>query len=860
MSLKLSEIASLIRNKWSCVDYCRDVLNLPIYRSGDRCATPLLSGEHSETGFWVFDSHWIDWSQGGIGGDVIDLAAFARYNGDRAQAFQELGAEFYCGASASSWKAYTSAMTRTVNRWHECLMSNPQLQDVGGVTFSILDYLHDRGITDDTIKRLKLGLCLDANSGMYYRLITPYYKNGQAVYYSGRDMSGRWRTEKAKCPKYKKKFTKANENSENIPWGMDTIAPFGDCWIETSRGKLNKDKYLVIGEGQFDIMSFYQEGWHVLSSIGGHFPKTQMPMIADICRKFERVFICFDSDGPGVAFQHKMAKFLFGSRVKFVCGHLPEFIGAAKIKDVSDYYALGGSLDELVATATEGILDLARSFTEGSEDEFKEFVMSAGRFVDKPDLARLQTAASAPTPDMLEGLSDEEKDTLIAQSGHLDSEFVRECVKEAKKPPVEKKIVDEIIAQHNMIFSVNDGFYEYSHGLWSRLPEQAVQYYARERLGDFAVSGRMRSIARHIQAVKWTQEAFNSKHIINFPNGIHNLETDEFVPHSDSYMSTIQLPYCYDPKATCGMWEDFIASITNGNAGLARALGQAAGYVLFPDCSLETGFFLIGNGANGKSVYINVLRQVFGTKNCSSVEPSKMGDSFEPLALRHSLVNFATETRLNIHENESGIKKIISGETIRAAHKGVDAVEFRPRAKFFCACNNFLQSKDITYGFMRRFLFIPFMRTFKRGEADTELTSKLLKYLPGIYNWCVKYYHELRRDMKFYEPPEHLATLNEYMAVANPISGFIDERYMDVWNATLNISRDIYSFDYIQWCKDAGCQAMNKFNFTKQFKTVMHQKRPEVTFTNGGGSGTVVIFPDKPKATLEDTVNEWRNL
>lgn len=840
--INFSEIVQLIKSKWTCVDYCRSVLNLPIYREGDRCLSPLHpSRANRPDAFWVFNDHWIDWEEGGKGGDVIELCALTRHNGNRGEAFRELGAEFYSGYDARSWNFYSESLSKIIERWHENLLDNPEIVDASGEKFRILDYLYSRRINDETILKLKLGFCPDKKSDMFFRLVIPYFQNGTPVYYAGRDMSGNWKTDKS-CGKYKKKYTGSSIFSRNIPWGLDSLAPFPDEQAITAEG-LNKNDYLIIGEGMFDIMSFWQEHWHVLSSIGGYFSKKSLPMIADIAHKFKKVFVCFDSDAPGQQFQLNMAKFLFSNRIPFVCGHLPAMLGDQKIKDVSDYYSLGGDLSLLVANASDGITDLARSFPEGSEQEFKQFILSAGRFADKPNLTIIAKRASAPDPVKTGMLDEASRALVVSQSGHLDGEFVKACIDEAKKAPQERVIVEEIVKAHSLLYMKNDSFYEYEHGVWVPKAEQEIQYYAKQALGDFAVFGKMSSATRHLMAEKFCNDDFNTQRIMNFPNGILNLDTLELVPHSESYLSSIQQSFLYDPDATCPTWLRFIDTVMEHDPLKIQFLGEMAAYVLFPDCSLETGFFLIGDGANGKSVYLNTLRGVFGDKYCSTVEPSRMAHEFDPLALRHSLLNIATESRLDLHNSEAAIKKIISGEHIRAAHKGVDAVEFKPRAKFFCAVNNFINSKDITYGFMRRFIFCPFNVTFSGENADSMLSQKLREELPGIFNWIITHYKRLRETREFVTFPEHEAILSEFMTIANPLSGFIDMTCAN-WNSMQITTTELFTDYYKPWCEKVNCKPVNIFNFSRQLKILLHQKRPEVKFVRMTGNKTTIIFPD----------------
>ena len=85
-----------------------------------------------------------------------------------------------------------------------------------------------------------------------------------------------------------------------------------------------KSEILVITEGVFDALSFEQEGYKVLSPMGGYFNKEALKQVINICQNSTRVFLCFDSDDSGSRFQREMSKLMFKNCVNFCCGTLPE--------------------------------------------------------------------------------------------------------------------------------------------------------------------------------------------------------------------------------------------------------------------------------------------------------------------------------------------------------------------------------------------------------------------------------------------------------------------------------------------------------------------------------------------------------
>ena len=66
-----------------------------------------------------------------------------------------------------------------------------------------------------------------------------------------------------------------------------------------------------------------------------------------------------------------------------------------------------------------------------------------------------------------------------------------------------------------------------------------------------------------------------------------------------------------------------------------------------------------------------------------------------------------------------------------------DPFEFQHYAKLLFSANEFIPSRDRSYGFFRRFQIIRFERIFKESEQDQDLEETLQHDLPGILNWAL---------------------------------------------------------------------------------------------------------------------------
>lgn len=790
-----SQIIDFIHQQHNCISYARDFLGWNVRKNGDR-TTSFAPDSHNPNALVIYHDWFYDFKQN-IGGDVIDLCAHVRHNGNRGAAIRELAGDFFKTQSYDTrWVTKSQDISEKIELWHKKLRDEDR------------NYLHSRRISDETIDRLKIGF-----NSYTARIIIPYFKNNKPVYYIGRDTTEAWK--KPKGEGYLPKYAKApvttvddTKNSDtdgiicNLPWGLHSLYSqrVQHSLLDEKDTCFNFDDWLVIAEGAIDALTFEQQGFHVLSSMGTPFSGIQLKQVITIAKTFKHVLLTYDNDSEGNKFQIKMAKEFFSHKIDFYSAVIPRTVnGHDNIKDISDYFCADGNLFDLFNTAVKGIDFLCENIYDSKD--FKEFALKAARYVDKADLIEL--FQSIP-----------------------DDKFNRQWLRAIKdmclRAPAEVAIVEEFIRNNNIKYIENEGFYQYEAGLWHAIYDNNVKRTVADLLGRYATNGRINNITNFLKAKLSTDEEFNTQHIFNFINGVLNLDTGEFLPHSPAFMSTIQLNYAYDKNAKCDKWRKFISDAMEANPDKIALLQEIAGYIQFSDNKLQKCFFLKGDGSNGKSVFIDVLREVYNRKNCSNVDVSNFGGPFDPIRMRRSLVNFCAEAKINLKDAESRFKAIVTGDVISAAFKGKDAIEFAPRCKIISACNNFIGSNDTSYGFIRRILFVNFNKVFKGKDINKNLTQELLEELPGIFNWAYEGYLRLRKNMEFTETAEQKEIFTEFTKNISSIANFIDDEYDNISCMDLSYS-DMYS-RYKEWAEKSGYKPQNKYNFLQSFKKLLAQQ------------------------------------
>ncbi len=766
-----------IKDSISCVDFAQKN-HIPIVKSGDRCVSPLRNGAKNKTSFIVYDDHFYDFGSG-VGGDVIDFAAMLLYNGDKGRAIRELANSIGLNTTDynnTEWVNYTQNLCQEIQYYHEQLTEDDR------------NYLHKRNINNDTIERIKIGRTSNG------RLSIPYWKNGYICYYATRYLPG------GAYPDRKYMKMPIDEFNEHTVWGLHT---------------LDRDpnrELLVIAEGAFDALSFEQENYSVISAITGHFSKDQLPSALSIAKSFKRVFLVFDNDKEtkaGEKFTIKMTRILTENRIPCIVGQVPP-----TYKDISEYYADGGELTEIVKTATDGVEFLASKITDMKE--FEEFSRRVCRYMSKPSVDIFFKS--------------------VAKNSEFDPDWLKSLCKDCKAAPNDDVIANEILKEHKILYNPSISFFEYNGRFWCKKPDTAIEKYISKALGTYATGPKLSSIIRVIKSKTTTEQLFNASSVMNFINGtLELLDTEpyyNFREHRETDYCTYCLDYPYTANTFSKEWENFLTTVTNSDDKKICLLQELSGYVLFSDNSLQKCAVLIGSGANGKSVFLNVLTSIFGSTNVSNVEMSSLSQDFQVIQLMNSMLNISAETKTNVAGAESKFKQITAGDEISACYKGKDYINFRPRAKMFLACNEYVKSSDTTDGWTRRFCFVDFPLKFVENPTsenerliDRTLESRLTtsEQLSAIFNWALQGYVMLKRCGYFTEPDDQLQITEEFKELSNPIIEFVKE--LDIGGRMSNQS--LYT-EYKRWCEDSGHNPLARNTFVKRISKVIKEYRTDL--------------------------------
>lgn len=318
---------------------------------------------------------------------------------------------------------------------------------------------------------------------------------------------------------------------------------------------------------------------------------------------------------------------------------------------------------------------------------------------------------------------------------------------------------------------------------------------------------------------------------LNLGNGVLGITEDgiELLPHDEKFLFTTVLPYGYDPDATCPNWEMVVDRVMCQDKSLIEAFRQAMGYLFLRNKNFEKMIGFVGEGENGKSTVIDVMKRLVGESGYAEesiktlLKDDNTGD-YRRANLAGKLFNVTNELTPDTIIADS-FKALISGEGVIGRQIYGSPFSIDPAPKHVCSMNttNSLM-RERTHGFERRLHLIPFDYTLRDEHKDPELKAKLFSELSGILNWCLKGAQEVIKNNRLSVSDSMSALFENVKRESNPAQQFVEERlevldgFITYETADQVISGKVIHQTYKEFCHENGYKPLGKTNFLKEIR------------------------------------------
>lgn len=385
-----------------------------------------------------------------------------------------------------------------------------------------------------------------------------------------------------------------------------------------------------------------------------------------------------------------------------------------------------------------------------------------------------------------------------------------------------KRFVPQFLAKYlqakfdPIVYSAGE-FYQYnSIGVWKTVELDLLGQEAEKAMDKSVKSARVEDAIKTLQKRVYVRaEKFkHNPEFVNLKNGMLDVGSVELKKHGPEYLSRIQLDVKLDKKAKCGRWDQFLEEIFPGAPEKAKALQSYFGYCLLPDCRHQRCLFLLGSGANGKSVVTDILVSILGEENVCSLPLQLMGQRFLVGQLKDKLVNVASEISTNQPTDTSVFKDAVVGGLLMADQKHGKPFAFYPIAKHIFSMNEPPKITDKSYGFQRRPIVLTFTERFEGEKRDPHLTKKLVQEKDGIFLWMLEGLMMVLEKDDLYIPETVERDTKEFVKTTNPVLLFVDD--CCILGSDYHVRpKELYK-EYLTWCKEGGNRPLSRNRFYDQ--------------------------------------------
>jgi putative DNA primase/helicase len=292
---------------------------------------------------------------------------------------------------------------------------------------------------------------------------------------------------------------------------------------------------------------------------------------------------------------------------------------------------------------------------------------------------------------------------------------------------------------------------------------------------------------------------------------LRGFEQKDFITH--------QLPFEYVPEATAPLFQKYLDEVLP-DPDKQKVFAEYCGYIFIKPSvlKLEKMLILYGTGANGKSVFFEILNALLGSENISnySLQSLTNDNGYFRAKIGNKLVNYASE--INGKLETDVFKLMASGEPIEARLPYGEPFILNEYAKLIFNCNELPKDVEHTNAYFRRFLIIGFDVTIPEDRQDKQLPQKIIKNeLSGVFNWILKGLDRVLEQKNFSKCEAIDNARSDYEKQSDSVQLFIDELGFKTSTTEYVLISAIYP-KYNNFCFEDGYRPVGKIKFIQRLK------------------------------------------
>lgn len=424
-------------------------------------------------------------------------------------------------------------------------------------------------------------------------------------------------------------------------------------------------------------------------------------------------------------------------------------------------------------------------------------------------------------------LPDSEIATICRDEAFKPDDVIEEQIKQAdKKAGFSHNEFGNQLIQEFKIIEVNGVLYVYEDGYYQAddkiIENKMIELYPgilqRQRTEVLAYI----RIKTHVNATDLKVNPY----VINLKNTRLDIRSGECLEFTPEAIEFDRIPVTYDPSAYCADLDKMLNRVFLGDREVINLFEEMLGAVLLKHNRYQKAFLFYGNGSNGKSTILDLIKTFLGGRNYSAIALEKVTDRFNTAELENKLANIGDDVD-NVTLKDTGtLKKLFSGNAITVERKGERPYTIEPYATHIYSCNAIPRSFDKSDGFYRRWLLIPFNARFSVDDEDYDpmIGDKITEptALSYLLNIGIRGAQRLIRKGHFTEPQSVKDALEAYKTDNSTALSWIEDKELTE-DYFLEKPRDVIYSEFSDWCKISGIKSGNITGKKTFFKEIVQK-------------------------------------
>ena len=338
---------------------------------------------------------------------------------------------------------------------------------------------------------------------------------------------------------------------------------------------------------------------------------------------------------------------------------------------------------------------------------------------------------------------------------------------------------------------------------------------------------------QHINDIPVLNSEFdNDKYLICANNMVFDLEHQKVLPFDRNYKMSQTFSCDIDLEHEPVKWIKFLHEVFEDDEEMIRYVRKVWAYSLSGSTREKQMWIFYGDGNNGKSLALDILRELMGSYGITSkpeilVDSKNANTSSEEVArLKGKRAIFTEEIKDGDRMNESLVKQLTSGSGMMTGRFLYgNTFEFPMTGKILMASNYKPKIKGIDKAIWVRIKLVPMLKDFT-AILDKDLKDKLMTELPQIAGWLCKGFRLYLKE-GLNEPDKVKYAIKEYKEESDIVQTWINENCIiedNVWTRATELFED-----FVRWCK------VNQENVLTQtaFGRNMGKKFKRLTYSTG---------------------------